>query len=104
MDIVERMKQGEKITIGMVHLLPLPGTLHYGGEIAPIIERAVADARRLEAAGFDAIIVENVNDAPNDAPPMSPWQISTFAIAATMSAAACICDRHRCLRRCMAGF
>ena len=81
MDIVERMKQGEKITIGMVHLLPLPGTLHYGGEIAPIIERAVADARRLEAAGFDAMIVENVNDAPNDAPQMSPWQISTFAIA-----------------------
>ncbi|KAA3382967.1 photosystem I assembly BtpA, partial [Akkermansia muciniphila] len=50
--------------IGMVHCLPLPGTMGYGGDMGKIIEQAVADAVLLEQVGFDAIIVENMGDAP----------------------------------------
>lgn len=64
MNIVERMKKGEKISIGMVHTLPLPGSFHGGYTLEEVIERAVSDARTLEQAGFDAVIVENVSDGP----------------------------------------
>lgn len=50
--------------IGMVHLLPLPGSPRWGGSMTAVIERAVADASALEAAGFDGVLVENYLDAP----------------------------------------
>lgn len=59
MDILEKMKQGKKPLIGMVHCLPLPGTYKAETEIGQVIERAVSDARCLEAAGFDGIMIEN---------------------------------------------
>lgn len=53
-----------KAVVGMVHLAALPGTPK--NELSPtrIAERAVAEARLLEGAGFDAIILENMHDAP----------------------------------------
>ncbi len=50
--------------IGMVHLLPLPGSPGYGGSRSDIVERAIRDAVTLQAAGFDAVLVENYGDAP----------------------------------------
>lgn len=55
--------------IGMIHLPPLPGAPDYGGNHDDgsrnaIAERALADARALEAGGVDGIIVENYGDAP----------------------------------------
>jgi membrane complex biogenesis BtpA family protein len=50
--------------IGMVHLLPLPGSPGFAGDLATVIARAVADARLLQEAGFDAVIVENFADTP----------------------------------------
>jgi len=50
--------------IGMVHLPALPGTPGYDGDRAAIRERALADARTLAAAGFDACLIENFGDAP----------------------------------------
>lgn len=86
MDIVERMLSGEKIAIGMVHLLPLPGTLHYGGNFQAILDQAVSDAKKLEEANFDALIVENVNDAPFEYDSMTPLQLYSLAI---------VCDHVR---------
>lgn len=80
MNIVERMKQGEKISIGMVHTLPLPGTYENSCGMEKIISRAVADAVTLEEAGFDALIVENVNDAPYSKEGMTVQQIAAMAI------------------------
>ncbi len=51
--------RGQKLLIGMVHCLPLPGTFGAAAAIQEVIERAVSDAKCLEALGFDAIIVEN---------------------------------------------
>lgn len=50
--------------IGMTHLLPLPGSPGYGGSRDHVYDRALADARILQDAGFDAILVENFGDAP----------------------------------------
>ncbi|WP_440765388.1 BtpA/SgcQ family protein [Natronorubrum sp. DTA7] len=50
--------------VGMVHLPPLPGAPAFDGDRAAIRNRALEDARRLEAGGVDGIIVENFGDAP----------------------------------------
>ncbi len=54
----------ERSLVGMVHLPPLPGAPGYGGSREALRERAVADARALEAGGMDAVLVENFGDAP----------------------------------------
>lgn len=64
MDIRETLGVGKKFVIGMVHCLPLPGTAGYGGNIAKIYAQAVQDAKTLEDAGVDALIVENMGDSP----------------------------------------
>lgn len=53
-----------KPVIGMVHLLPLIGSPNYAGSVKEIIDRAVRDAKTLERAGFDGLIVENYGDVP----------------------------------------
>jgi membrane complex biogenesis BtpA family protein len=53
-----------KLFIGVVHLLPLPGSPRWGGGIEALIARAVADARAYDHGGADAVIVENFGDAP----------------------------------------
>ena len=50
--------------IGMVHLLPLPGSPRWGGSLGEVVERALADARALEAGGLHALLVENYGDTP----------------------------------------
>ncbi|WP_048058420.1 BtpA/SgcQ family protein [Pyrococcus yayanosii] len=58
------MDFSKKPLIGMVHLEPLPGSYRYGGDLETVLENALKDARTLEEAGFDALIVENFGDAP----------------------------------------
>ncbi|MFC7020496.1 MULTISPECIES: BtpA/SgcQ family protein [Haloarcula] len=54
----------ERPVVGMVHLPALPGAPAHEASRAEIHERAVADARALEAGGVDALVVENFGDAP----------------------------------------
>jgi membrane complex biogenesis BtpA family protein len=71
--VARRRKHGLKdifgkrdgVLIGMLHLLPLPGSPdHGGGGIGPIVDRALADAEAYVAAGFDGLMVENHGDVP----------------------------------------
>lgn len=50
--------------IGMVHLLPLPGSPGWGGSMGPVLEAARRDARALVDGGCDALLVENMGDLP----------------------------------------
>ena len=50
--------------IGMVHLEALPGSPHFGQDLKAVIARALADAERLQAAHFDALMIENFGDVP----------------------------------------
>jgi membrane complex biogenesis BtpA family protein len=54
----------EAPVVGMVHLPALPGAPDSDGDLAAVVERALADARALEAGGVDAVLVENFGDAP----------------------------------------
>jgi len=58
------MEFERKPLIGMVHLKPLPGSYLYDGNLERLTELAVKDARTLEEAGFDAIMIENFGDVP----------------------------------------
>ena len=59
------LRREEPVLLGVVHLLPLPGSPGYGGEgMGPILEAARRDARRLLEAGFDGYVIENFGDAP----------------------------------------
>lgn len=55
---------GPKRLIGMVHLGATPGTPFASAHPDQIVEQAVAEAMLLDAAGFDAISLENMHDAP----------------------------------------
>ena len=63
--------------IGMVHLLPLPGSPRWAGSLDAVVAAAVADARALAAGGFHACLVENFGDAP-----FSPGAVDPATVAA----------------------
>ena len=47
----------DKPFVGMIHLLPLPGSVHYDGKgIAPILDAALQDLDALETGGADAAL------------------------------------------------
>jgi hypothetical protein len=48
----------------MVHVGALPGTPYSERSVEHLVDQAVIEAKVLEDAGFDAIIVENMHDAP----------------------------------------
>jgi len=61
---MSKLNFNKKLVIGMVHCLPLPGTVNYKDNMPQIIDQAVQDAVTLERAGADAIIIENMGDEP----------------------------------------
>src|SRR3990170_4053207 len=69
--------------IGMVHLLPLPGSPRWGGSMAEVAERALADARALEAGGLHALLVETQGAPPFPAgrvdPPAGPARTAVIS-------------------------
>ncbi len=72
--------RSHKPVIGMVHLLPLPGSEDYrGGGLAPILEQALTEARALAAGGIDAIILQNSGDLP-PAPGGEPETIAYMSV------------------------
>jgi membrane complex biogenesis BtpA family protein len=62
--VLEQLFGASKYVIGMVHLLPLPGSPRWAGAMEEVLERAVADAVALESGGVDGLIVENFGDVP----------------------------------------
>lgn len=56
----------DRVVIGTIHLLPLPGSPQYdqGGGDRAILARALSDADTYAAGGVDGLIVENSGDLP----------------------------------------
>jgi len=64
----------DKPIIGMIHMPPLPGAPGNKLSMKQLTEFALSEAGKLEEAGLDACIVENVGDTPlfkEDLPPYS---------------------------------
>lgn len=59
----EKLKK-QKVIIGMVHLLPLPGSPKYAGDLEAVYDAAVKDLKALEKGGAGALIIENFGDVP----------------------------------------
>ncbi len=53
-----------KPMIGVIHLLPLPGSAKWDGKMAQVILRAEQEATALASAGVDGILIENYFDSP----------------------------------------
>ncbi|MBY0552707.1 MAG: BtpA/SgcQ family protein [Candidatus Obscuribacterales bacterium] len=62
--MLEELFGTKKPVIGVIHLLPLPGSPRYDGQFERVIARAEQEAASLASGGTDAIIVENFFDAP----------------------------------------
>lgn len=73
-----------KPVIGVVHLLPLPGTPNYGGEPVPVIDRAVQEAQILYQGGVNGIIIENFNDDPFSKDEITKEQLCLMASIITL--------------------
>jgi len=73
--------------IGMVHLCPLPGSPSESHTLDETVRLAVADAKALADAGFDALMIENFGDAPFRATEVDPHTVAAMTAVA------------RCVRR-----
>lgn len=68
--------------IGVVHLPPLPGSPRYSPPFSRVVEFAVSNAKALEEAGFDGVILENFNDSPFRPRVKEAETIAAMALAA----------------------
>jgi membrane complex biogenesis BtpA family protein len=67
--------------VGMVHLAPLPGAPAWRGEpVAEICRAALRDAQALVDGGCDALIVENMGDAPYLKGGVGPEVVAAMAL------------------------
>ncbi len=81
MRLLEKLREGRKAVIGVVHLKPLPGSPGWRDPVEEILEAAARDARALVEGGVDAIIVENYGDAPYEKRVSKPETIAAFTLA-----------------------
>ena len=71
----------DRILIGVIHLPRLPYTIYNPGySVEGLVERAVEEARVLEDAGFDGVIVENYGDKPYRARVTDSLALAAMAI------------------------
>lgn len=71
------------VVVGMVHLLPLPGSPRYGGSLDAVLARALDDASRLVEGGVDGLMLENFGDIPffkADLPPVTLASLAAIAV------------------------
>lgn len=79
---VDELFGSGKALVGMVHVGALPGTPLARLSVREIVEQAVSEARLLEDAGFDAVLIENMHDRPYLAHGVGPEITSAMAAAA----------------------
>ncbi|HDS09517.1 MAG TPA: BtpA/SgcQ family protein [Firmicutes bacterium] len=82
MKTILRNLSNKKLLIGMVHLLPMPGSPDFTS-MDTVIKQALADAKILERAGFHAVMIENFGDTPFYKTHVPPETISAFTLIAS---------------------
>lgn len=79
MDLIQIFKTANPI-IGVVHLMPLPASARWGGNLKAVIDRAEQEATALASGGVDGIIVENFFDAPFTKDAVDPAIVSAMSL------------------------
>ena len=74
--------QSSKTVIGMLHLLPLPGSPRFGGNLPAIRERLLRDADSLMQGGVHALMIENFGDVPFTAGVVPSYTAAHFTVLA----------------------
>ncbi|MFM7052381.1 MAG: BtpA/SgcQ family protein [Planctomycetota bacterium] len=72
----------DRAIVAMVHLPPLPGSPRAAMAAKDIARAAAEEARVLVAEGFDAVLIENMHDAPYLARAVGPETVAAFTRAA----------------------
>jgi len=70
----------EKPIIGMIHMPPLPGAPDNAMSMKELTEFALSEADKLQGAGLDACIVENVGDTPLFKENLPPYSVASMAV------------------------
>ena len=79
---VHRELWGEGVpVVGMLHLLPLPGSPRWGGSMDEVITRASKEATILAEEGVDGVLVENFGDAPFYPDGVPPETVAAMAVS-----------------------
>jgi membrane complex biogenesis BtpA family protein len=68
--------------LGVIHLLPLPGSPRFAGDLRAVVRRAVSDAKAYEGGGAHGVIVENYGDAPFFKEALPPETVAALALCA----------------------
>jgi len=79
----------KKPVIGVIHLLPLPGSPRWDGQMEPILLRAEQEALALSTGGVNGIILENFFDAPFTRARVDTATACALALAARRVMAVC---------------
>ena len=77
---LEQIFQTPHPVIGVVHLLPLPTSPRWSGNLKAVRERAEQEATALAAGGVDGIIIENFFDAPFTKNQVDPAVVSAMTL------------------------
>ena len=80
MAILSKSREGAKEIIGVVHLLPLPGSPGWKGDLDSVVDHALRDAEALAGGGVDGVIFENFGDVPFLGGPVGPETIAGMAV------------------------
>ncbi|MFC1683304.1 BtpA/SgcQ family protein [Candidatus Zixiibacteriota bacterium] len=72
----------EKPLIGVVHLMPLPGSPRYAGSMEEVGDRALRDAHTYARGGLHGLILENYGDLPFFPEKVYPETVAAMAVVA----------------------
>ncbi len=70
-----------KVLIGVIHLLPLPGSPRWNGNLKSVLNRASMEASILQDGGANGIIVENFGDTPFRTGRVEPETVAAMTLA-----------------------
>ena len=63
-NLMKKVFGEEKVVIGMLHTLPLPGSAMYEDNMDEIVKQGVKEAKIYADSNVDSIMIENMHDTP----------------------------------------
>ena len=79
MDLIQTFKTANP-AIGVIHLLPLPTSARWQGDLQAVVARAEQEATALASGGAHGLIVENFFDAPFPKSKVDPAVVSAMTL------------------------